>query len=192
MGFRRARSGVLTKLELVVTLILIMVFIRVVMQQLWALRVVAERTHVTWTVGAMQSAIGIEIARRALQGGMTTIAELEGSNPYQLLLGADGRTSYQSQPNSLVAHLLYQGNYLGELVDPDLESMQGGSWYFDPAQRTLVYRVSQQEAFVTPLEGPARIRFYLRAGGEGSTGVGLNSLEPYQWYLPEEPKRMKP
>ena len=51
------------------------------------------------------------------------------------------------------------GNYIGELEDPDPASINGGQWYFNTVDRTLMYRVDNTEYFYTDLTGPARVKF---------------------------------
>ncbi len=163
-----------TSYRLIVLVILIAIFITVAMQSVWKLRVVAERTHVAWMVGAMQSAIGIEAAVRAVKGGLTAIARLDQSNPFDLL---------DHQKSSLMGSL----SYLGEIDSPDPATVAPGSWYFDSRTRELIYRVRMDEQFVSNLGEPARIRFALRGrytqigGRKNLAGIGLIELDEYSW-----------
>ncbi|MDH3354238.1 MAG: hypothetical protein OEL79_03350, partial [Chromatiales bacterium] len=135
--------------RLIALVVLIAVFITVAMQSIWKIRVAAERTHVAWMVGAMRSTIGIEVARRAVQGGLDQIAMLDQSNPMLLL---------DNQKSPMMGAFAY----LGELNHPDPTNIAPGSWYFDSQSRELVYRVTMDDAFVSTLKGPARIRFVLK------------------------------
>ena len=160
--------------RVIALVVLIAIFITVAMQSIWKLRVSAERTHVAWMVGAMQSAIGIETARRAVQGGLEEIAGLDGSNPLELL--ENKKTPFMGT-----------FSYLGELDNPDPAKLAPRSWYFDGKSRELVYRVAMDDAFVSDLGGPARVRYALKGRYQGKgnrrqlSGIGLVSLDQYNW-----------
>lgn len=164
--------------RLIALIVLVAIFIMVAMQSIWKMRVVAERTHVAWMYGAMQSAIGIETAVRGMKGGLKAIAILDRSNPLDLL-------DNQKTP------FMGAFSYLGELDSPDPAEIAPGSWYFDSQSRELIYRVAMTDAFVSDLDGPARIRFALRGrysnSGEERTlgGIGLVKLDEYNWVKPE-------
>ena len=85
-------------------------------------------------------------------------------------------------------------NYVGELDAAGLPAVEGGQWYFDRREHTLVYRVSNVEYFKTTLPGPARARFAVRLdyddangngrfdnGADALRGVRLEALEAYSW-----------
>ena len=173
MVFSRFDKGNLKKIELAVTFVLIFVFIRVVIDAIWELRVQAEKTHVEWMVGTLNSAIGMEIARRAISGGIEALALLDGSNPMDLL---------EKKPD----------NYFGTFDEVDLEhfSIPEGSWYFDMVQRVLYYKVSQNDDFRTTFQSqPPRIRFSLRTKisaqgvSERLGGIGLVKLDDFSWVI---------
>jgi len=167
-----------TYYRLIVLIVLIAIFITVAMQSVWKMRVAAERTHVAWMVGAMQSAIGIETAVRAVKGGLEEIARLDQSNPLDLL--DNKKTPFMGA-----------FSYLGELDNPDPEEIAPRSWYFDSHSRELIYRVAMTDAFVSDLEGAARVRFmlkgrYLDADQKSQLrGIGLVALDKYAWTEPE-------
>jgi hypothetical protein len=158
----------------ILLVILIAIFVVVAMQSIWKIRVAAERTHVAWMVGAMQSAIGIETAVRAVKGGLDDIARLDQSNPLELL-------ENDKRP------FMGAFTYLGELDNPDPATIAPRSWYFDTQSRELVYRVAMTDAFYSNLEGPARVRFalrgrYLESGYKRQLrGINLVSLDQYSW-----------
>ena len=156
--------------RLIALVVLMVIFITVAMQSIWKIRVAAERTHVAWMVGTMQSAIGIEVATRAVRGGLDEIAKLHQGNPMALL-------DNQKTP------MMGAFSYLGELDNPDPETVAPRSWYFDIQSRELIYRVAMDDAFVSELEGPARVRFALKGRYSGGTlgGIGLVSLGEYRW-----------
>lgn len=111
---------------MVVAIVSILAVIAV--DRLWALRMEAERVAVAQVVGALRSALGIEVARRALEDGLGSLPELHGSNPMALLA---------QRP---------QG-YAGELTAGSAAQVEGGQWYFDPVVGVLVYRARFSDAF---------------------------------------------
>jgi general secretion pathway protein G len=164
-----------TLAETVAITCLLLIFIWVAAEKIWELRVVAERTHVVSIVGNLQSALGLEVAERALEQGIPAVVALQGSNPMDLL---------QPPP----------ANYAGEKQDVDPAAEKGGRWYFDLDARELVYRVEFEENFRSSLAGPARIRLALKVSyrdlnGNGSfdpgqdqmRNVSLQQLDPYRW-----------
>ena len=164
--------------RLIVLIVLIVIFITVAMQSVWKMRVAAERTHVAWMFGAMQSAIGIETAVRGVKGGLEEIARLDQSNPLDLL-------DNKKRP------FMGAFTYLGELDNPDPAEIAPRSWYFDTQSRELIYRVVMDDAFMSDLDGPVRVRFVLRGRFQGKgvkrqlSGISLISLDEYSWIEPE-------
>lgn len=107
---------------------LVAVLVTIAINRIWRLRVEAERVAVAQVVGAIRSAVGIEVARRVLREGVDSIAQLDGGNPMDLLA--------QLPPG-----------YRGALVNPDPGQLVPGDWYYDERERVLVYRVRFPEAF---------------------------------------------
>ncbi|GAB4350672.1 MAG: hypothetical protein Kow006_13670 [Gammaproteobacteria bacterium] len=131
-------------LELAVVVSLISILVVVAFDRIWSLRAEAERVAVAQVVGAIRSALGIEVARRVLREGVETLAELDGANPMPLLA--------QVPPG-----------YRGELTDRELGSVGPGEWYFDKTRGRLGYRVRFAEAFESELSGDrAEYRVMLR------------------------------
>lgn len=164
--------------QTVLVTLLILIFIAIATPRIWELRVAAEQTHVMHTVGALHSAIGIQVMERVLRGGLTAVADMERANPMDYL--------DPPPPN-------YQR--LAGPVPP--ERLAPRRWYYEPQQGILIYRVAYGEYLDTALPGPPRIRFQLQlryadrngngrydAGSEDLDGVGLVALEPYAWRKP--------
>ena len=161
--------------------ILIAIFIYIAATRIWELRLVAEKTGMEHTIGAIQSALGTTLATIVVKEGVEGIIKLDGSNPMRLL-----------EPTA--------SNYLGELKEPDPTRIAGPAWYFDLSQKLLVYRPMAEEHFVTELDGPPRARFrlhlsYADTNGNGRydpgldhlSGLQLTPLEPYRWELDTSP-----
>lgn len=174
---RNARnpSGGFSLLELVVVIAIIVLLLVIAVNKLLPLRIDAERTAMENVVGALKSALSIEVAAHVAKGRIPALAALVDSNPMNRL---------SETPK----------NYVGELNAPGPDMVEDGQWYFDLHDHTVVYRVSNVEYFKTTLTGPARARFAVRldyddmngnghfdTGVDAIRGVRLEALEAYSW-----------
>lgn len=163
-----------TLLELVVVIVVISILGLFAIDRIFALRVAAEQASVKQLVGTIKSALGLEVARLALDGNMSAVAKLDKSNPLLLL--------------SQLPH-----NYIGEKKNSK-NIIQPGVWYFDKNQKALVYNITYSENFKTTLKGLPRIRhriklvysdrnknrrFDLRT--DGIAGLDLVPINKYSW-----------
>lgn len=171
--FNHKQSG-FTILELVVVIIVISILSLFAIDRIFAIRIAAEQAAVKQLVGTIKSALGLEVARLALEGKMSAVAKLDKSNPLLLL---------SQSPN----------NYIGE-KNNGKNITQTGVWYFDKNQKALVYNVLYTENFKTSLKGLPRIRhriklvyndrnknrrFDLRT--DGIAGLDLIPVEKFSW-----------
>lgn len=131
-----------TLLELVVVIVVISILGLFAIDRIFALRIAAEQAAVKHVVGTIKSALGLEVARLALEGNMNAVAKLDRTNPIALLSQA---------PN----------NYLGE-KDDSHHIIEPGVWYFDNKQKALIYNVTYKENFKTTLNGVPRIRHRIK------------------------------
>lgn len=169
-------------LELVIVVILVTLLFLFAFDRLMPLRGQAEGTQVASVIGAMRSALGMEVAERIVDQGPEAIADLKGANPMTLL---------QQRP----------GKYLGERSEEDNQDIPGGAWYFDPGRGVLHYRVR----FPRYLEGepkpPVDLSWKVRLQYEDEEqtgrydpdtdsvrGVTLAPLDPHRW--PDLPRRI--
>jgi general secretion pathway protein G len=167
--FRRHSRG-FSLLELAVVVSIIAVLATVALARLWALQVDAERVAMEQVLGILRSAIGMKVAESVVRNRVASIADLEGSNPMDLLAETPG-------------------NYLGVLNGANPASIDRGNWYFDATDRVLVYRVRNEANFTSALGAPARARFMVRVvrgvpeRGRPALieGVRLAPLESYKW-----------
>ena len=120
--WRNNRDEGFTLLELVMVIILISILGLFVMDRVWSLRVAAERAAVAQVTGNIRSALGLEVARYALENRLDELARLDGSNPVRLLAQAPAD---------------YRGETTGEEAD--------AGWFYDPASKTLGYRARYPE-----------------------------------------------
>lgn len=171
----RNLSGGFSLLELVVVIAIIVLLLVIAVNKLLPLRIDAERTAMENVLGALKSGLSIEVAAHVAKGQIPALAALADSNPMRRL---------SEIPK----------NYAGELDAPDPATVEGGQWYFDRHDHTLVYRVSNVEYFKTTLAGSARARFAVRLdyddvngngrfdnGVDAIRGVRLEALEAYSW-----------
>jgi general secretion pathway protein G len=165
-----------TLLELVVVIIVISILGLFAIDRIFAVRVAAEQAAVKQVIGTIKSALGLEVARLALEGKMAAVAKLDKTNPIDLLAQAPG-------------------NYLGEKDDSD-HITQAGAWYFNKNQKSLIYNVTYAENFKTPLKGTPRIRYRIQLVYNDSNennsfdpfrdsiaGLDLVAIEKYDWII---------
>lgn len=161
-----------TLLELVVVIAIISLLATVAAERLWEIQVKAERAAMESVIGALQSALGMQVADALLSGERRGLETLADSNPMERLAAA---------PN----------NYVGALADAT--EVGGAQWYFDLRERVLVYRAYNVARFRGGAANPAQIRFVVRLDYEvtrtarrdqGIVGARLVALEPYAWSDP--------
>lgn len=159
---------------MVVAVIVSILFVLAV-SKLLVLRVDAERVSMESVAGNLRSALGIKVAESIARQNLRALVSLEGSNPMDRLAEVPA-------------------NYLGELNDPDVTTLEDGNWYFDKHSRTLVYLVRNGSFFEGGVSDPPRARFAVRlvytdrnangrydADVDAVEGIRLVALEPYKW-----------
>ena len=165
----------LSLLEVLIVIVIVSVLLVVAIDRLLAIRYEAERATVQSVIGALKSALYIEFAAAAARGQLARMDVARGSNPILRLA---------EKPDS------YAGEYFG--ADPAL--FDPGTWYFDTRDRALVYLVRFPQQFVTPLNGPPRLRLAVEPdyddfdangrfdpGRDPVRGLKLVPLEPFYW-----------
>ncbi len=133
-------QGGFTLFELAIVVAIVSILAILAIDKIWALRMDAERAAVAQVVGSLRSALGLEVASRAVRNSLHSVPELEGTNPMKLMA--------QGPPG-----------YLGDLEQVDAALLDGGQWYFDAANGALVYLVRFRGSFETTLQAPQRLRF---------------------------------
>ena len=165
-----------TLLELVVVIIVISILGLFAIDRLFAIRIAAEQAAVKQVVGIIKSALGLEVARLALDGNLSSVAKLDKTNPVTLL---------SQKPN----------NYIGE-KDGSNQVIEPGVWYFDKKQKALIYNVIYKENFSTPLKGFPRIQHQIKLvyndrnknkrfdiHYDSIAGLDLFPIEKYSWNI---------
>ena len=169
-----ARRG-FTLLELVIVICIIAVLVAFALQRLLGLRVEAERVAMEEVLGALRAGVAMQAVSHIAQHRDGALALLHGSNPMDSLVQAPS-------------------NYLGELDAADAARAPAGRWYFDRAERLLVYRIRYAGYFETEFANPPRARFRVELvyrdqnsngrfdpGVDGFHGVRVRAVEPYRW-----------
>ncbi|NBB91649.1 MAG: prepilin-type N-terminal cleavage/methylation domain-containing protein [Gammaproteobacteria bacterium] len=177
---QRSSSG-FTLFELIIVIVLVGLLFLVASWRLLPLRGDAEAAHVATTVGAMRSALGLEVAERIVDDSLESAAELQGSNPVALL----GRAP---------------ANYIGEVDSANSADIPAGSWYFHRATGELRYRVRFPRYLARPAPGESvdlswkvRLR-YLDHDDDGHydprmdelRGIALEALDNPIWLDPDQ------
>ena len=173
VNFNNKQNG-FTILELIVVIIIISILSLFAIDRIFAIRMAAEQAAVKQVVGTIKSALGLEVARLALEGKLSVVAKLDKSNPLLLL---------SQSPH----------NYIGEKKNSK-EITQTGIWYFDKSQKALVYNVLYTENFKTSLKGLPRIRHRIELvysdrnnnrrfdiNTDGIAGLDLVPIEKFSW-----------
>lgn len=161
----RSRDAGFTLLELIIVVILVAVFFTVAIDRILPLRGDAEAAHVAATVGALRSALGVEVAGLIVHEGTDAVEELEGSNPFRVLA---------ERPD----------NYLGEMGGVNPGILPQGAWYFDTDAGELVYLVRHTDYFRSDLDGAPRLayRVELVRNERGElAGVRLAQVHGFVW-----------
>jgi hypothetical protein len=169
-------------LDLALLIIFISILVVVFIDRVLPLRIDAERVHIESTVGALRSALGIHIAATVVKQGSSGFNQLENQNPFSLI-----------DPATLPS------NYLGELEDPDPNTLGQGVWYFNTATGRLVYIVNFSDHVSTELTEPKRLQFAFKLdyedmdnngkfnpGVDNLTALQFKSLTPYDWHYDSE------
>jgi type II secretory pathway pseudopilin PulG len=133
-----------TRYELTVVIIIFSVLTAVLLNRLQYYQEYAERTAVDVTVRNIRNGLRLQVADLMMQDRMSETAKLLKQNPITWL----------EQPPL---------NYIGELYAPRDNAIPPGSWYFDLAERHLIYLPSTSGFFDYPLKRNQLIRYRVTA-----------------------------
>ena len=156
-----AKARGFTLLEFVIVIVLISFLGIIVLNKYWEWRDVAEQTAVDVVIGNLKSALGMEVARRALRNETHLVPKLTRRNPMGLLA---------QQPN----------NYRGEYTEPFSEPE---TWHYDKVKRELVYNYRSQNT-EPGKQKPVQIRYRIKLvfndnnnNGRYDKGDGIGGLD---------------
>ena len=121
-----------TFLELAVVIAVISALAVVALNYYYKLMVDIERTAMEQDLGAIRTAISMQVVGHFSAGKMPDLSKLVDSNPMDLLA---------EKPE----------NYLGVISHYKLEELEKGSWFYDSQAQTLIYLVRNQVYFEADL-----------------------------------------
>lgn len=170
-----------TLFELILVIVLVGLLFLIASWRLLPLRGDAEAAHVAATVGALRSALGLEVAERIVEDSLESAAELDRGNPMELLAQLPAR-------------------YIGEVPSARGADIPAGSWYYDRSTRQLRYRVRFPQYLAHPphdepveLSWQVRLRYLDNDGDErynaqadSLRGIALVAMDNPQWPDPED------
>ncbi len=158
----------LGKLELVFSIILISILLYTFVNKSLSLFSIAEKKLVEVTVINIQTALNLHSAIQSIQKNTDNVVAItEGMNPIHLL---------QSEPNNYnqytgskldyvranQASIKPMANYLGEMLDPDIEVLERGNWYFDHNGKYFIYLIKHKELFSKNAGEPEVLKYFVR------------------------------
>lgn len=170
-----------TFLELALVVCVVAVLYAVSLQ--YSIRVLAmtERVTAEQVIISLRNGTEFQAMRHLLSNPSVELPKLEYSNPIQFL----------ARPPE---------NYLGELNTFEQTTLKkDGVWYFDKAQRVLVYRVRYSQYFESKRPKNEQIRLQVMLlytdlnnnnrfdkTADQPTGLVLQAKEPYRWTIEPE------
>jgi len=177
MRLKLSKQHGFSLLELILVITVIGLLFTIAVDRLLVLKVEAERTAMAQIIGALRSAMSIQVAKKISSDKVDQLADMAGSNPMDWL---------SEKPE----------NYIGIKDEPDPADIKAYQWYFDSYNNWLVYRVGNTNYFSSPLKGAARARLrvnldYTDSDENGEFdpnideihGLTLKSVEPYTWLV---------
>ncbi len=157
----------LTKLELIISLIVLSIFIGIFSRYMFIVFSKVEKNMIDRTVVNINTAISYHAAFAVLKGDNSYIYQIENTNPMDLMTDGSGLNSYtfKSKDNNSIGVNYHPGpplNYGGEVVDDTELSLESGKWYFDKDDHFLFYNLNSSEYFKSNIDGPPRVRYKLQ------------------------------
>lgn len=161
----------------------------------------AEKKFLEVSVININTALHYQAALLYLQGQQRKLIEMDGMNPFQLtqspldvvVLPSENETK---EVYSGIQYQILPARYQGEVDELDPDTIKAGYWYFYRSQKTLLYRVSNDEYFYQENPGLAVIRFRVMLkfkdrntnkrydpGTDIYVGIKLENLGGYQWEI---------
>ena len=168
------RSGRgLTLIELIVVICIIGVSATLLLDRLRFYQEAAEKAAMEYTVGAVKSALQLQVAAMLVRGEERNIESLAHANP----------TGWLTEPPP---------GYRGEFRAPQ-PVVPRGSWYFDATRSELVYVPDLDGHLKVLADGSKRLRFrvrieFARAESDSErkrlafTGVRIEPVTAYTWF----------
>lgn len=145
-------------------LLLVSFFIGIFSRHVLVMFARAERNFVDATIININSALDVRLALAVLDRDYESLAQLVTGNPMEFLQAAPATAPANSNETVRLlgaAAFTAPRNYMGIIESAARALVPAGVWYFDRGSEQLVYRVRNDEMFVSDNEYP-EIRLRLR------------------------------
>ena len=154
----------LTKLELIISLVVLSIFIGTFSRYMLIVFSKVEKTMIERTVVNINTAISYHAAFSVIKGDTAYFDQIVNMNPMDLMTDGFSLANqiYNTQDIDAIGvnyYLTPPSNYGGEVIDDTDPSLKPGKWYFDQDDNFLFYKLSNSEYFISNLEGPSRVRY---------------------------------
>ena len=158
-------------IELVAVIVVIAVLAAVFLDRVLWYQERAEKAAMESVVGVLRGALHLQAVRRLVAGQGPELSELVDENPMTWLA---------TRP----------GNYAGMRTPDAAATVPVGHWYFDVADRSLVYRLRQHRYFDAPEGERAEVKFRTvvdyGAADSGTVAVlrslDIRAVRTYRWF----------
>ena len=196
----RWRDRNLSRLEFIVSCMLIAIFIGLFVKHTLVVFARTEQTMVNTTIVNINSALQYQAAIAVMLGNTGFISRSLVESPFKLLQSAqaaypDNIGKLTSRVNVPVNSFINApANYIGEMDNPDPEQIKAGQWYYDRSDHTLNYRIRNTAFFHDGVEGYPILKFrvvvnYNDRNGNGVFDQGidtynsmkLESIDSFRW-----------
>jgi len=155
----------LSRLELAVAWVLILLLIGGFARHMFGVFARAEQSMVTRAVTNIDTALKYHFSMADIRDDHEVLAALKDSSPMDIMQGI--RTDYflsnesmsREQLSAGLPVMAKPGNYGGVVASPDWGQLERGKWYFDSDNQTRVYLLRNTGFFDAVLDSPRRFRF---------------------------------
>jgi len=187
----------LTRLELVTSLMVILLFFGLFLRHSMAAIAMSERTALNITINNINSSLGVAAARCLLLADSRCLTAMQGMNPMGTLTYTQAELLYLRDNVDITRNKFKMEpppNYIGVRFKPEPDELEAGSWYFDLSDNTLVYTIKNSEYFSSDSQGKpiARFRVVLEYVDKNDNNifdlpaddfiaVRLQNLNSYHW-----------
>lgn len=171
ISFLRARG--FTLIELAVVVCVVALLATALLNRINFYQEQAEKAAMEHTVGALRSALHLQMTSLLAKSKESEIPVLVGQNPMKWLA--------EKPPN-----------YVGEYFAPKPQDIEIGNWYFDLHKRNLIYLPRNNTFLHIEQSGLKQVSFHVRlvtAAEEGDAddknrivGVTLDPVVSYKWF----------
>lgn len=177
----------LSRMELVVAWMIIVLFFGFFMRYMLVIFAKAERTMVETSIVNINSSLKYHAALAVIKNDEDFLYGMKTRSPYSIIesaqqayLKANDSFNTNIQLKSLIT---VPDNYLGELYNPDPAEIDAGLWYYDLNDMTLNYRVRNSEFFYSDLGNVPLIKFklHIEYNDVNENGIYDEKIDEYNY-----------